>query len=704
MSDYVAYFNFGAGAELGPFPLRTAVPDEYLCSETFHAVVSQWRISFIPTTEYLAARAAATGDTLVRILQDEVLQFKGRVPPTDGWTSNGVALDGSADLSDVELEVLDYSSWLERTVTAEDDVAWEDNYLCNPADPAASIVHRLFTLCGISGSLFVPVVSDTTVLHGFSLDEGANIGDELDELLWENGLVRHWVVDHFELYRWLNEIPTPTIDLDEDVVMVGLKTERIEREADGVEVKWYALKDKADCLLYMADLPFGSDNQRSGYPIQAGLLWPEEANVAPTWWDYEDTALAYTYNATLGQKVKTTDFSQIVMTKNRRVDASFDAGVVAEGAPVLYNKTARVAFKNPTAVSLNIYYCNIYGDTIYRGAENSVCKNTIAGPKKTATVTAKYLHILALATRLACALADQYGTACWRHTATSETCLALGTIARLIDPYSGLTTTVMIVKRSYAPETELYTYALLSISAVTIAATASYQAVLPEPKTASDDVRIQVSKTVTSPELSISVASLSRARSGILTPAAITIASAYRNGAAYAGRFAIAISADGLNYTNAYVSEVDESSKTFAVPATIEIEGTTYFVISVRVRLFEAGGVMATRYDEALVGINAGSDNTPIYWQSVTELPTSGMMVNDYLFDARTPAYDASTAPNGGGRYSILDRHDMGRRDERLATVRGRVGCYKARPCSMGHEERRDGNGRPSNHLVIGYE
>ena len=451
--DYTAYFDFNDGVgERGPYSLRTATPDEDYCSESFKRVVSQYSCSMLPDSGFLAAHAVTSGDTFVRILADGSLVFKGLIPPTDSWTSNGVALNGAPDLSDFTFEVLDYSAWLNREVKADDDIAWENQYICNPSLPGSSLAHRLLTLCGISGSLFQPTFSIPAVLRGFALDEGTVIGDALDSLLWQYGYVLRWSVDHFDVSPWLMETPTSSINLNEDVMLTGLKTERVERETDGIEVKWYALKEKNQCLLYMADLPFGNDNQRSGYPIEAGLLWPVEANADETWWDYEDTALASSINSA-GSKTKNTDFTQLVITKNHYLEVKTDTGIVAEFSPVFRNKKAKIAYRNPTTAPLDIYYCKVFADVVYRGGENSVCKNTISSPQKTSTITAEFIHDLGYATRLACALAYQYGTACWRSTFNSELRIELGLIGALSDPYSGFSGKVLVIKRTFDPDT-----------------------------------------------------------------------------------------------------------------------------------------------------------------------------------------------------------------------------------------------------------
>jgi hypothetical protein len=493
--DYVAYFDFQDGTgEHGPYPLRTALPNLALCSESFHHAVSQFSISFIPTSDYLSRRASSSGMTKVRILNDGILVFMGLVPPTDTWESNGVAIDGSADLADIQLEVLDYSSYLDRAVQASDGIAWEDFYVCDPVHPDVSIVHRLLALCGLSGDLVQIAVSDTTILHAFSLEDGTIIGDALDSLLWQYGLVLAWEIDHFCVYRWMILTPESTLNLDENVILTPLRAERVEREADSVEVKWYALKDKADCLLYMADLPFGSDNQRSGYPIQPGYLWPEEANVGETWWPYTDKALATLINPSETLTKKNTDFTSIVMTKAHYIDDHIDAGVVQEFTPIFENKRARVAYRNPTTEILNIYYCDIYGDVIYRAAENSVVKNTVDAPKKPISITAEFVHDETSAVKLACSLAYFYGTTNWKYTVRSESAFGLGTVANLRDPASGLNTFVLIIGRQEDTETGIYTYTCISIRPVTIDPTATYQAILPAPLTGFEDPRLQAQR------------------------------------------------------------------------------------------------------------------------------------------------------------------------------------------------------------------
>ncbi|HOX30920.1 MAG TPA: hypothetical protein PLB91_01245 [Spirochaetales bacterium] len=480
MSDYSCTIDIGDGQgerDISAF-LRTFSPTERLCSDSFGRAVSQCHFVFVGDPSLIALLAQATSYSVIRVSEDGEPLFTGRIPPAASFVSSGAAVSGQPDISDLELDATDLSNRLDRSITADDGIAWENHFVLDPDNPGLSIAHRLLDLCGISGAMLVVTEVERTVLRAFAVDSGT-VGEALDQLLREYGLVlRQLPNGSFMIYRWLVEAPAPTITLDDATIMASLKAERVEREADAVELSWYALKDKADCLIFMADLPFGDDNRRSGYPIQAGLLWPEEANVDETWWDYQDTALSSMLSGS--RVIKNTDFTQIVLTKNHSIDAQVDSGITVGLGPIFQNARARVAYLNSGAASANIYYCDIYADVVYRAAQNLVTKNTIAAPIKTATYEARYLHDAASATRFTCALADLvYSRASWRYTFPSEAKVELGTIAALHDPSSGLVTTIVIVERSFDPETQIYSYKALSVAPVVIDPTASYVAIPP---------------------------------------------------------------------------------------------------------------------------------------------------------------------------------------------------------------------------------
>jgi hypothetical protein len=645
--NFSAIFDFGSGGTIGPFDLRDAVPSERECSDSFHHAVSQWSIKFIPTSAYLTARVATKSDIVVSIFEDDALAFKGLVAPTDSWSDDGATVGGTAAMNDVSLEVLDYSSWLDREIKDEDAIAWEDAPICDPAHAGASIVHRLLSLCNLGG-MFTAVETESTILHAFTIEAGNTVGSALDDLLFQWGLVLAWRIDHFETHRWLNESPTPVFDFTADNILGSLVTERVAREADAVEVEWYALKDKSACLLYMADLPFSEDGHRSGYPIQPGLLWPEAANTEETWFSYEDAGLLYTGLDYFGDKKENTDFSSLVLTKNQTVDGKVDVGIVGAFAPIYQNMRARLAFRNPTAASLNIYYCDIYGDVIYRSTKNSVVKNSVDSPKSTKTISAQYVFTSAQPTKLACALADQYGTACWRHTIKSESRVAVGTIVSVYDAYQGVTSTALLVERSRDIESGIYSYKAITLSPITINPTASYQSVLLGPSTSSSDSRVQAAAALArSVELAkviylnLSTSTLARSRAGVFSPGSISAQAAYADKVAALVRFVVETSPDGEAWTARYTSAADESSISY-VPNV----ACSY----IRVSIFEAGGTV-TLLKATVLTVTLDVSAIPVYWGPLLAPPTVGIVSPDFFFDINPPNTETPTAGGGWIRY-----------------------------------------------------
>ena len=482
--NYTAYFDFkddGYG-EIGPYELSSALLYERLCDDEFGPAINYCKIAFPFDSDFLSRRSGTTGDIYCRILEDGQPYFYGRIAPTDKFTSNGVALDDTADVSDFDIEVEDFSALFNRKITADDEIYWENHYVCNPTLPDESIFHRLIALCGLPENAVVVDEEELTILRAFAVDDGT-VAEVLKSLLYQYGLVRRFNTGgQVMLYRWLIEEPVSEVDLDENIVMTGLECERVNRDADAAEVTWHSLKDKSDALIYMADLPFGDDNQRSGYPIQPGLLWPEEANVEETWWDYQDTSLSKILKGSL--TVKNVDYSQMVLTKNHRLDVRVDDGVVPAFSPIFQNMRARVAYQHVLANARNIYYCNIYADVVYRAAENTVTKSNIENPKKTVPYEANYIHDETSATKLTCAIADGYTKGRWRYKFNSESKVPLGLIGKLKDPYSGMTVTVLVIERIHDTDDELYQYKAISIGGVVIASIAKRRVPLPEPTSA----------------------------------------------------------------------------------------------------------------------------------------------------------------------------------------------------------------------------
>lgn len=103
-----------------------------------------------------------------------------------------------------------------------------------------------------------------------------------------------------------------------------------------------------------------------------------------------------------------------------------------------------------------------------------------------------------------------------------------------------------------------------------------------------------------------SAGAVAQAVGGALTPSTITFSAMSQTGAgaatAYAGRFIIATSTDGVNFTNQYTSAANESSKAYTLPAGIK---------AVRARLYLAGGTTTLLDEELVPVVSDGATGAP---------------------------------------------------------------------------------------------
>lgn len=160
-------------------------------------------------------------------------------------------------------------------------------------------------------------------------------------------------------------------------------------------------------------------------------------------------------------------------------------------------------------------------------------------------------------------------------------------------------------------------------------------------------------------QLSNSSPAIAKSVAGVLSPAAVTYAAIYTIGAGspvgYAGRFIIATSENGVDFTNRYTSSSDESSKTYTVPAG---------VVAVRTRLYLAGGT-STLLDETRSNVvmdgtagAAGLNNATVYLfkRSVDNIaPAVPSTLSTYTFATSTlSGHDngwTQSLPATGGVY-----------------------------------------------------
>ncbi|WP_304223131.1 hypothetical protein [Gracilinema caldarium] len=473
--------------------VRTYESFDRACSEDFRHAVSTRSLTLVYTPQLLSI--LSQGNVLAEIDVNGQRDFTGRLAPSSLQTrSYGAALSG-ADIEDISVEFEDKTYLLERQLTSADGLVVENAIVCDASQPEKSCVHCLLNLAGLEAINPPPIA---TTLLAFAPDPGQTILDILDTFLYEYGYT--FTFDPYgriKIIKIIYDNPAPELTLTEHDIKAPLEIEKLYSEYDSVEVSYYPLKYKERVLLYMADLPFSDNGLRSGWPIQPGYLWPEEANVQDTWFEYTDKAIGSKLDLK-GNVVVNKDFTSIVMTKNHAVEEKTDPGV-QKILQVFENKRCRLAYRNNSNYSKNIYYCNVYGDVVYRGAKITV--SDLDPSSKTYKYDAEYVHDSQIARVFFAFIKTKLKAQCWRFKFKSDCNYSVGAIIEINDPYSEIYPVLLLTEKTFNAETEEFSYKCIAISVPIIGTITESANQTQEPpsytqneETAISSARIEVSK------------------------------------------------------------------------------------------------------------------------------------------------------------------------------------------------------------------
>lgn len=472
--------------------VRTYESFDRACSEDLRHAVSTRSITLVYTPQLLII--LSQNNVFAEIAINGSRDFTGRLAPSSLQTkSYGAALSGS-DVEDLSIEIEDNTYKLERQLTSTDGLVIENAIVCDPSQPGISCVHRLLSLVGLE-IINPPMIN--TILPAFAPNPEQTILDVLDTLLYEYGYT--FTFDPYGrviLVKIVYDSQTLQI-LSENDISAPLEIEKTYTEYDGVKVRYYPLRYKTRTLLYMADLPFGDNGLRSGWPIQPGYLWPEDANVQETWFEYNDKAISSKLDVK-GNVVVNKDFTSIVMTKNHAVEEKIDQGI-EKVLQQFENKRARLAYRNNADYPKNIYYCNIYGDVIYRGAE-AIVSGSEEG--KIYKYDAEYIHDSQTAQALYWFISTKLKAQCWRFKFKSDANLQIGIVAKITDQYAQIYPTLLLIEKTFNADTEVYMYKGIAVSSPMIGTASESASQTPEPPayTQNEESLISGAKIVVSKE------------------------------------------------------------------------------------------------------------------------------------------------------------------------------------------------------------
>ena len=441
--------------------LRTCQQTVRACNENFHHAVSTCTLTLRYSSQLLSL-LTSTDDVLAVLEIEGARVFTGRVSPSSIHVSSwGTAISLDPDVEDIHIELEDFTYKLSQKIA--DDLVLEQVFICNPSSPNTSIVHILLSLAGVSSNISTPIL---TILPAFAVDSGT-IGEVLDTLLYEYGYTYSFnAYGQVILIPYIYDTITPAAILTESDIQAPLVIEKIAYEADAVEVSYYPLSSRQNVLLYMADLPFNEKGLRSGYPIQPGYLWPEEANVQPTWFEYDDKALASRLNER-GEVVPDKEYTSILLTKNHQLEENYEYGVSRE-ITVFRNKRAQIAYRNTESIPKLIYYCNIRADVVYRSSQVLLMHALKTNPTKTDRYDTLFVHDKDTARRLCAFHAERLRSACWRYRFKLAMHVGPGIVLRLVDPFAGVDAMCLLQEQYVDYEDNTYEYRAIGLAVPTI--------------------------------------------------------------------------------------------------------------------------------------------------------------------------------------------------------------------------------------------
>ena len=591
-------------------------------------VISTVRFSLVKNTSLVTALLTASEDIPVQLFDGASLYFTGYVRPTFKTTVNG-----AYGLEAVEIEAVDLWYKLDRTVgTTRTITNWA---VSDPSNKSISLLHRLFYDAGILDSE-LSLSAIASVVPAITLTAGSGTYRSIiEQILAEAGYsARVSAAGVVSLYDLGPSSITPALTLSSGTggnLAAGYTLERKEATAEAVDVEYNVTKALENVMLF-EDTTGANAGLDATISVPAGTYYPEGAAAGKS---VKAAMRIQDYDL-----VSASDITSNILYSGALTIEEF----VASGKNIL--------MRLYSASGAVITRLRGYGDAIVKGDLRRVVRENVSGTTKREKFEMKYLADTTSASRVARirAARHQYGAFRWNLT-TTELSLTPGDYVTLNEAsVLGASSTLRVVSVVDGPDPKTISIEAEGVTAYSATAVTTEagtnQPPSPGPATEAMQAEYKAAIERASMALSLTSSSVARSRAGTLSPTAITMSARKSDGTAYAGRFTIELSHDGATYQSpVYTSSADESSYTYTVPATMVVSTVTYYVASIRVRLYAAGGT-ATLIRESLVSIALDASASAIYWGPLTTAPTTGHIAGDYYWDDN----DSGTGTGGTPR------------------------------------------------------
>jgi hypothetical protein len=344
---------------------------------------------------------------------------------------------------------------------------WSGLALCNPTTPAASLVHAVAGLAGVTVSPSIAAVA-TTVAEFVVVDaDGKTYWDVLKSLLYCFGYTFGFDTSgRLEIYSFVVGSVSTTKKFSNTATAKNIGPVSISRNRDAytkVIVAWKAWKTLtvASGIQIFSDTTGGDEAHKANITLQAGEYYPSGATAADN----------------VYSEYRTADDNVIVLADQVTADIAKDAAISILATDNLF-KRANLKLKNTDPVlPANIYQLDLKAQTvIIEDTKNKTTAGTDSD--KVLDIDGEYVHDTAAADYLAKVVQWFYRYADYTYVLKSSADYQPGDVVQIEDTLaSGISNVVMIVTREDSQAANMATYACVGVSAWNGGVTASTELV-----------------------------------------------------------------------------------------------------------------------------------------------------------------------------------------------------------------------------------
>lgn len=348
--------------ELVVEPSSISIPAPGGLNEQLQHVAQSCRFTAPSEPELLAA--VANNDAVeARAEDDGEVLFTGTIRTDTSWTDNGVP----TPVESLSLSIADNTELLNVKAAAE--IVLVDTNL-------AQIVERVCGECAVA-------IADpdslprTTAVKAFVLDEGANLLQALNNVLFQHGFFFGFDEDGAVFVRGINLLQAPPSIADDSVFCAGLKTKRTPTKNDGVKVSFTPLTEKENEQVYFEGNGLNEGNKVTPITVRPGQYYPydsdpvQEEREGKVWQSfaggYAEVCTKYNGETAFRRSEKTS----LLYTKNHKLVRDWDGELVVDREDFGARRAA-VRLLNKGARDANLFQLAIRATACYREAESSV--------------------------------------------------------------------------------------------------------------------------------------------------------------------------------------------------------------------------------------------------------------------------------------------------------------------------------------------